>query len=241
MNLKQKTYQRHFPYKHPTFGTKHKPKPESSWKKSVYYWWWTYLKRNKEYLECCNNNGKGQLSSLYADFGDVRGDDFKSWWTEDSRGVKLFAEPPAEDSVRVLNEGDKALSLDETLTISFPINLPKRFLQKRFKDLLAKHHLGKRGYQLAKKSKAKYKVQGQPNVPAIKQALEVYDYWLANPEKKLWEIGNDLPKFQMSMKIKKTDTPATSRHNKNVLAATVSRYLRRAKESINQTSLGMFP
>jgi hypothetical protein len=70
---------RHFPYQHPTFGTDKRPKPESAWQKSIYYWWWAYLKRNMEYLECCENNGEGKLANLYADFGDVRGDDFKEW------------------------------------------------------------------------------------------------------------------------------------------------------------------
>ena len=241
MDIKKKSYQRHFAYQHPTFGTKNRPKPESAWKKSIYYWWWAYLKRNKEYLACCEKSGQGKLSCLYADFGDVRGDDFKAWWSEDGRGVKVFAEPRAEDSIRVLAEGERALSIEETLTISLPLSLPKRFIERRFRELLAQSHQGKRGIQLAKQSKAKYKIQGQINIPAIKQALEVYDYWVANPQLKLWEIGNQLPKFQIVMKIKKGDTPASITHSKNVLAATVSRYLRRVKESITSTNQGLFP
>ena len=44
---------------------------------------WAFLKRNKDYLACCQAGGKGSLSKLYADFGDVRGDSFKEWWTSD--------------------------------------------------------------------------------------------------------------------------------------------------------------
>ncbi len=241
MDIKKKPYQRHFAYQHPTFGTKHRLKADTAWKKSIYYWWWAYLKRNKEYLACCEKGGQGKLSDLFVDFGDVRGDDFKTWWSKDGRGVRVFAEPRAEDSIRVLGEGEQALGIEETLTISLPLNLPKRFIERRFRELLAEYHQGKRGHQLAKQSKAKYKVQGQINIPAIKQALEVYDFWVANPQLRLWEIGNQLPKFQMSMKIKKGDTPASITHSKNVLAATVSRYLRRARESIENTVCGAFP
>jgi hypothetical protein len=38
-------------------------------------------KRNADYIACCDSGGKGKLASLYLDFGDVRGEDFKAWWT----------------------------------------------------------------------------------------------------------------------------------------------------------------
>jgi len=59
--------------KYPTFGTKHNRKTASYQQMSPYYWWWEYLRRNKDYLKCCENEGKGKFSELYKDFGDVRG------------------------------------------------------------------------------------------------------------------------------------------------------------------------
>lgn len=241
MSTKIQPYQRHFAYKHPTFGTKHNPKPEAAWKGSIYFWWWSYLKKNEDYIQCCNKNGKGKLSKLYVDFGDVRGDDFKAWWSENSRGADLFAEPRAEDSVRILKSGDKAIDSSDTLTLSFPLYFPKRYLERQFKAVLALHHNGKRGRQVAKLSKAKYKVKGQPNISAIKQALEVYDYWLANPDKKLWEIGNELPRLQVLNKLNNDTGKGINTNKKNILAATVSRYLKKAKTSIANTSNGVFP
>lgn len=228
---------RHFPYKHPTFGTKTRPKPRSAWQQSVYYWWWAYLRRNESYLATCAAGGIGAMTELYADFGDVRDDDFKAWWSK--RGVHIFAEPAAEDSVRVITD-PSALVLDEsTLTISLPLGLPKRFLEKRIKDLLAEHHKGRRGHQLAKKSRARYQVQGQPNIPALKQGLAVYDHWKANPGMPLWQVGNTLPKFQLEQRIAPGERKTADK--RNVLAATVSRYLRRVKQSINNAGQGVFP
>ena len=241
MENRKKPLQRHFAYQHPTFGTKNRPKPESAWKKSVYYWWWAYLKRNQDYLKCCENKGVGKLANLYKDFGDVRGDNFKEWWGSNTRGVDLFAEPSAEDSIRVLHQGENVLSSDEALTVSFPINLPKRFLEKRFRELLVELHPGKPGRQLAKKSKAKYKVRGQLNIYSLKLALEVYDFKVANPKLKLWEIGNAIPKFYLEQKIKSLDTPSTLVDKKIKLAVSVSRSLKRVKDSIKATSEGSFP
>jgi hypothetical protein len=69
----------------------------------------------------------------------------------------------------------------------------------------------------------------------------VYDFKKANPRMKLWEIGNAIPNLQMENKIQVGDTESGLADKRNVLAATVSRYLRRAEESIKNTSLGFFP
>ena len=241
MTLKKSPYQRHFQYKHPTFGTKNKPKPKSAWEGTVYYWWWIYLKRNQEYLQCCEKGGKGKLAALYKDFGDVRGDSFQKWWMEDSHGAHLFADPQAEDSIRVMEIGQEALDPSEAFTVSIPLYLPKKTILRRFKELLDERHQGRRGHQLAKRSKARYQVKGQPNVPAIKQALEVYDFRLANPDLKLWEIGDQMLRFQLANKLKSGDTPSEREDKKNRMAATVARYLRRAQQSIQNTSKGIFP
>ena len=62
--------------------------------RSPYYWWWAYLRRSEAYLKCCEQGGKGKLAKIYADFGDVREDNFKKWWTSKDQGAKLFGEQP---------------------------------------------------------------------------------------------------------------------------------------------------
>ena len=69
--------------------------------RSPFYWWWRYLRKNSAYLKCCDAGGRGSLSRLYADFGDVRDDDFWQWWSTkmsngQTRGEYLFAKPPRE-------------------------------------------------------------------------------------------------------------------------------------------------
>jgi hypothetical protein len=218
MKSKRSPAVRHFAYRHPTFGTKTRPKAKSAWESSVYYWWWSYLKRNKDYLACCDAGGTGALASLYEDFGDVRGDDFKAWWSEDGRGVRLFAEPRAEDTVRVLQTDEQAANASEVVTLSLPLYLPKKFLLKRCRELLGALHTGKRGKQQAKLSKAKYRIKGQPNIPALRQALMVYDAIKEaegiKPKKPYWKIAMDLRIVEKEMRIQPSDTAAESADKK---------------------------
>jgi hypothetical protein len=229
---------RHFPYKHPLFGTKNNPKSGNN---SVYYHWWAFLKRNSEYLACCEAGGTGPLADLYADFGDVRGDDFKAWWTDGGRGVRLFAEPPSAN-VEILQSGVAVPDASEFLTLALPKNLPKRYLMRRVRELLAtkENHPGARGKQHARMSKAKYQVKGQPNLAGLALTLKVYDFKVANPHLKLWEIGDQLPRFMMGVKISPADTHAEVVYKRNVLAASVSRYLKKAEAMIDNTSEGLF-
>jgi len=231
---------RHFPYAHPTFGTKTRPKKESAWKRSVYFWWWAYLKRSAKYIKTCQNPRAGELKELYAQFGDVRGDDFKSWWNKNSRGVRLFAEPKADEVVRIVTSADDVAFDGRALLVSLPLNLPKRYLQRKVRDLLVKYHKGRRGHSVARSSRALFKVRGQPNAPALETGLMVYDFWKANPEMPLWKIGNEL-RLLPKDRVRESDPKYDRVNKKNVLAATVSRYLRRVKASIAATEQGQFP
>lgn len=248
MNERKNVRTRHFPYKSPRFGTKHRPAPKSAWRSTVYYWWWAYLKRNNDYIACCNSGGKGKLAKLYADFGDVRGDDFKEWWTfkvdGEDRGAYLFAEPSVESSVKALTTGEKAPNVEEVLTVSFPLNFPKRFLERRFKVLLAEAHKGKRGVQLARTSKAKYTFRGQPNIPALEQGLMVYDALMEaegiKPKKPQWVIAEELKIIPLEARINKSDTVGVAYGKKNVMTAIVGRYKKRVAEAIQLTAFGKF-
>lgn len=239
MKNSRKKAPRHFPYQHPTFGTDKKPKTPRNWEDTIYYLWWAYLRRNEEYLKTCEANGAGKLSSIYKDFGDVRGDSFKKWWNEGERGATLFSNPTSEDRISLLENGQKAIVDEERFVISVPLSLPQKFLVDRFRKILEAHHTGKKGKQYAKQSKAKYQFQGQPNIKALQIGLKVYDEAKANPELTLWEIGSSLPQFQVELKqFKGKEIPFDLRRT---ISSTVSRYKKRVAETIKNTSKGIFP
>ena len=71
--------------------------------------------------------------------------------------------------------------------------------------------------------------------------LAVYDFRQANPEMKLWEIGDRIPFLLGDKSPPWKITPTQDKVVRASLAATVSRYLKRAKEAIEFTSVGVFP
>lgn len=180
------------------------------------------------------------MSEHYKDFGDVRGDSFKAWWSENDRGARLFAEPKAEDSVRVLEEGEKAASRSQVLTVSLPLNLPKKFLLQRCRDVLADVRKGGVGKLYARNSDAAYKVTGQPNLLALKRALMVYDAVEASkgvkPKKPYWKIATELNLVEEKDKVQPTDSLLVAEDKRNVMKAIVGRLKKRAEVLIEQSA-----
>jgi hypothetical protein len=234
---------RHFPHASPRFGTKHKRKPPEAWENTFYFWWWCYLKRNQGYLQTCAAGGEGEFASLYQDFGDVRGDEFRLWWHQDGRGARLFAEPPLLQKERILLPGDEVPPAEEALTLCLPLVLSKESMERAIKRFMKNipHHQGKRGLQDHRRSQAKYQISGNPTLESLRMGLAVYDFHLENPDLTLWEIGNRIPRLALSNKIVGNEPRGDLTDKKNVLAATVSRYLRKTKRSIERTGQGMFP
>jgi len=231
---------RHFPFRGPMFGTKAKPKPIGYQTRSVYFWWWEYLRRNDAYARALETGRLGRFATVAQDFGDVRNSTFPEWWK--ARGVELFAEPEAVTSVTVLNGTDPLpdRSDPDLLIFVIPKNLPKTHIIQRFTALVQKHHKGRAGVKYNVRSRAKYPVQGQPNVHALETALAVFDMRRASPDMPLWEIASVL-KLLPKQRLSATDTPSARRDKKNVLAASASRYLKRARLMIDNAGLGVFP
>lgn len=240
--MTRKSTARHFPSPNPTFGTKNKKKGKSGWEESVYYWWWEYLRRNEDYLKLCKQgSNRGSRNPVFEDFGDVTKGTFEEWWKEGKRGERLFSEPQQKDLVEVLKEGDIVKSSNTFITISFPKRLPKEYLEKQFWKIVKTHHSGRRGKHNTKTSNAKYVPSAQPYLNALKKNLALYDYKQANPNAKLWEIGNAVPGFQAGNKITPQMSKSETVDQRKVLAAAVSRDINIAIKSIKNTSKGIFP
>lgn len=244
MKTNKNSIQRNFPYQHPTFGRVTKKKHPDSWKKTVYYWWWSYLKRNQEYLKCCETGGQGKLNKLFRNFGDVRSDDFQKWWSEDDRGANLFSYPLSETIVRVLEVGD-VVNGENQLTVSFPLSLPKRHLKKRLNDLLKKHHKGKQGIKRPKSNQIEYQFKGQPNFGGLERALKVYDHLeelkLKGIKKPYWKVAMDLDILRDEDRLKPSDSPKEAEAKRRVITAIVGRLKKKAIDSVRNTSKGLFP
>ena len=143
----------------------------------------------------------------------------------------------------MLIPGDSIPSSEEAITICLPLVLSKESMERAVRRMLRTipHHPGKRGLQDHKRSQARYQIAGNPTIDSLRLGLMVYDFQMENPDLTLWQMGNALPRLALSNKITGQETKAELTDKKNVLAATVSRYLKKTKKSIERTGQGLFP
>lgn len=243
----------HFIAPYPVFGRSNARLNVSYQQRSPYYWWWQYLRRNEDYLKCCERGGRGKLAELYADFGDVRSDDFHHWWTAGQRGPKLFGEQPLK-----IKFGELASPTDyspewrkeQVMVVAFPLTKSKRQLMGDIKRLLDQRHPGRQGRpalaDLA--STARYRISRNYTIANLQTALAVYDLWLKSQNAKseeeksaLWEIGRELNLNPAAVRRAQSRVALDRSTARNHLSALVSRYLRTAKQNIAAVALGQFP
>jgi hypothetical protein len=233
--------ERKFAHQHPTFGRSKLNKAAEPFKNSVYYLWWEFLRRNEDYRKCCELGGKGKLSKLYVDFGDIYATDFKTWWQTDDRGKELFAEARGLNFTLIKSASELNL-LEGVLTVQVPMYLPKEYLRKKFKALMDAHHKGRRGIRTNKNSTARYPVTGHVDVHALQKCLRAWDVKANDPNLKLWQVAQKamLTRSKDRMIIgPKGDPNATAK--KAVLTAEASRMLKKAKRIIAGVAQGKFP
>lgn len=239
----------HFLAPHPLFGRKSAPRPIEDQQQSPYYWWWAYLRRSEAYLKCCEQGGKGKLAKLYADFGDVREDNFKKWWTANDQGAKLFGEQRQQVKFGPMSEPSKwhpDWTPSVALVIAIPLSMNKRSIQSGIAKLLDEHIKSRRGRKALKEaeSSARYPLSRNYSARNLGKALEVYDMWLhgkINPEArlKLWEIG--VAANLNSLKNATCKDPHKRIQVRNRLNAAVNRYVKEARKHIACVEKGIFP
>ena len=180
------------------------------------------------------------MAGLYADFGDVFELDFKTWWQDNDRGARLFAEAPLP-SVRQIKQADDLQIADRMLNVSLPLELPRRFLETELKKLLDKHHKGERGVRTNKDSTARYPVDGDFNKKTLAKCLMVHDLRLEKPELTLWQLAVEAKLGSAEDRKLAEKGKHDSVVSKQNLASTVTRHLKHARQMIANSGQGRFP
>lgn len=213
------------------------------------------MRRNADYIAYCEKGGKGKLAALYADFGDIREDNFHKWWTENQRGAELFAEQPLAVKFGELSttaDWQPHWDKNAVMVVAVPLSMSKRALKGAFARMLESRHTGKKSgrpsmAKLKEVSTARYKLEHNYTVSGLLTALAVYDLWVENQTKPkaerltLWEIGKALNINKPAIRDAGSSSNADRLMGRNVLAATVSRYVKQARVMIENTAAGKFP
>jgi hypothetical protein len=231
----------HFAFTHPTFGKTEVVKKSEPFKNTVYYYWYEFLKRNNEYRDCCIQGGSGAMAGLYEDFGNVLELDFKTWWQENDRGARLFAEAPI-GSVRQIRTAEDLDVSDGMLNVCLPLELPRRFLEKELRKLLDDYHNGARGVRTNKASTAKYPLDGHFDLDNLSKCLSLLDLKASQPALTLWQLAVKarIGKAEHRDQAPLRDSKACS-YSRSVLANTVKRHLNEAEAMVRNVGEGRFP
>jgi hypothetical protein len=231
-----------------TFGRSKEQKAKEPFKQSLHYLWYEFLKRSDRYKKTCENKGKGELSVLYKDFGDVFSVDFKKWWQTDNRGIELFAEELADDKIRRVKKAEDLNLKDEILTVSIPLELPQEFILETVHKMLKKAgHKGEKGVKTNKESTARYKIIGGVNKESLRRSLELYDMKQENPEMKYHELAKKCGfgvNWKLGQKLKHKDgelREEDSFEERQILTSIAYRQLNRVKQTIKSVEEGKFP
>jgi hypothetical protein len=246
---------RYFSAPTPRFGKQSSRLSIGNQQRSPYYWWWQYLRRNADYIACCERGGKGKFAKLYADFGDVRNDNFHEWWTSNDRGVTLFAEQHLAVRFGELASAEQwqaSWHADDVLVVAVPLEMSKRSIKSAFGKLLDKRHTDvKRGRpsiaKMKEHSTARYALERNYTINGLQNTLAVYDLWIDNQARSkadklaLWQIAAELKLNRAAIKDATSDDSGDRLSGRNTLGATVHRYVTQAKRIIGNTAKGKFP
>jgi hypothetical protein len=222
---------------------RHEP-PPAKWQNNIYFYWWEFLRRNDRYMACCKSPVDSEYYHLFQDFGDVRSDDFESWW-EHARHRRLFQPSErlqeefqaVEPIMNPLTHVD--LADENFLYLKVSLRYSKRDLNRYFAEALERerdrhHFVSSAAPPYENRQGVRYPVIGQPNIKSLMRLLEVYDFRRANPKMPLWQAALELGLFKMEQADSMKDW-------KNVAGSMVGRYLTKAKVIIENVGRGRFP
>ena len=138
------------------------------------------MRRSDAYRKTCEAKGKGKLSKLYADFGNVfdeketEQDTFWSWWKEHAHllGAK-------RTQTGRVGELTKPVQSDE-LVLRIPLELRGTHIINNIRRLLREN--AEQVKKARGSSRAKYPVQTRVGLNRLHRYLEAYDAKQANPK-----------------------------------------------------------
>jgi hypothetical protein len=144
-------------------------------------------------------------------------------------------------------EPSKFRSSEKVLIVAIPLTSSRRYIQSRLLRLLDKrHHADKPGRKKSNldKSTAHYPLERNYTIENLQKTLQVYDNYLKvkdeKPKVPLWKIGEQMRLVPSAMT---TNDMSMNEQQvfRNVMGASVKRYIANAEKLISNTGLGRFP
>ena len=171
---------KHFLYKHPLFKAK-RTRQGIWYESSPYYLWWRFLRHNDTYKDMClgkfpPNETHHFFQNIHA-YDDTR-EGFARWFRE--IGEDLFCENKTPNIVKELGYEDDAMQWqdDSRVLVSIPVHQNTEWVMKQLNRIVTKHRNAEQRRKDKGKpqsSNANYRFTQEPDVPALKRYLEIYE------------------------------------------------------------------
>lgn len=224
---------------------------------SVRRWWWEYLRLSKDYWLVSQTHGRTldrRLYEIWRKFGDVHSISFDDWWID--RGAHLFREQKEPPKVEVIRSDLSNLKpADETrLVIEIPLVLRKATIQRQIGKILAQADFV-RPHNILETSKSDFPIN--PVAYRLQVLQKMHQVWCEHRERILKpkyhgtvatgdEQRSDLFKLGKEMGISPSNALISDDYDEQIkrnnrMRATVSRYIRRANQLIQNVEHGNFP
>jgi hypothetical protein len=209
-------------------------------RKSPAYWWYRCLQANDEYEYCCRHEGKGEMASMYADFGNVFDLSFAQWWMR--HGRKLFTEVKPFKETTVIDSLEKIANIrlsKNRLFLEIPLTIRKQTVFRQIGKILKAEYEG-RVIDVMKASTARRKIiKNKMRMSTVEQLLNIKAVRDANPRMTLNEVGLAAGiVLDLNARVYEAMTEADERRRMTIA---VGRLLRQAKNLINNAGMGKFP
>lgn len=175
-----------FRYPHPAFPKSLESVPVQfrlgdgkgiAYQQSLYFVWFACLCRNEAYKRYCRAR-RGRYERMLADWGNVFDyeNDFPSWFLEDDRGIRLFAEPSSVIKTSIVRQPDIVDWANARLRlVSFDVTKPKTIVKKRILALVDAEINQYRSAHAIRGSKARYPIL--PNAKSADVYLRLLKVW----------------------------------------------------------------
>lgn len=223
-------------------------------KKSPYYWWWQYLRHNPEYLQTCTSGGRGTLAELYADFGDVRDEDFRQWWGIDGNNHgNLFEEQSHLREARLLDGTSDFSSFMGpypyvviAVDLRFGLDAAKVSIAKAVNERFDKEGRGRLPIE-QRYSSARRKLTKDVTRKVYEKGLQIFRVLapikaagIPLSTNDCWQAGLEID-LDPSLRPKSSDSQGDLQFKRETMSTTVRRYLKKAELMIQVVSSGYFP
>ena len=211
-------------------------------RQSYGYWWFRCLQASDDYLACCRDGGAGRLADMYADFGNVDGVNFASWWIKIGR--RLFAEEqPLREVRQIASEDDlgKLRIRDNRLILEVPLKIRKITAIRQINKLLKAVHADQNVDIWAASSARRQRIKTKVRVPKVALLLKLHSLRKRHPDNTLYELGKRAG-VELDLLARTTEGEAiTEAMEKRRMTIAVSRYLKQAQHLIDNAAKGIFP